>query len=237
MDILELSGGQKAATVLLSVDSETAAAVLKNLSESDLAAVTREMHGLGEVQQQVASAVLHEFAVRSSESSSGIAANPVVLRERLEMAVGHDGARHLLQEIGADTSTEKIFQPLRTLPAEELYKLLADEHPQTISVILANVDPKLAAPALALFSPDMQTDVIRRMAISQQTDGNILRKLGDLIRNKGSVDASREKSPSSVERKFKRVAELINLLGPAAEEKILMNSPTSPPKWSSASAT
>ena len=221
MDIVELSGGQKAATVLLSVDSETAAAVLKNFSESDLAAVTREMHGLGDVQPQVASAVLHEFAVRSNESSSGIAANPLVLRERLELAVGHDGARHLLQKIGADTSTEKIFQPLRSLPAEELYKLLADEHPQTVAVILTHVDPKLAAPTLALFSAEMQTDVIRRMAVSQQTDGNILKKLGDLIRNKGSMDAAREKSSSGSEKKFKRVAELINLLGPAAEEKIL----------------
>src|SRR5208283_1927279 len=42
-----------------------------------------------------------------------------------------------------------------------------------------------------------------------------------LIRNKGSMDAAREKSPSGSEKKFKRVAELINLLGPAAEEKIL----------------
>ncbi len=218
---MELSGGQKAATVLLSVDSETAAAVLKNFSESDLAAITREMHGLGDVQPQTASAVLHEFAVRSSESSTGIAANPLVLRERLELAVGHDGARHLLQEIGADTSTEKIFQPLRALPAEELYKLLADEHPQTVAVILTHVDPKLAAPTLALFSAELQTDVIRRMAVSQQTDGNILKKLGDLIRNKGSMDATREKSASGSEKKFKRIAELINLLGPAAEEKIL----------------
>jgi flagellar motor switch protein FliG len=220
MDIVELSGGQKAATVLLSVDSETAAAVLKNFSESDLAAVTREMHGLGEVQPQVASAVLHEFATRSSESSSSIAVNPLVLRERLELAVGHDGARRVLQEIGADTSTEKIFQPLRALSPEEFYKLLADEHPQTIAVILSNVDPKFAAPTLALFSPEMQTDVIRRMATSQQTDGNILKKLGDLIRNKGTMESAREKSTSASEKKFKRVAELINLLGPAAEEKI-----------------
>jgi flagellar motor switch protein FliG len=218
---VELSGGQKAAAVLLSVDSETAAAVLRNFSENDLAAVTREMHTLGDVQPQIASAVLHEFTLRSSESSSGIAVNPTVLRERLELAVGHDGARHLLQEIGADTSTEKIFQPLRGLPAEELYKLLADEHPQTVAVILSHVDPKLAAPVLALFSPETQTDVIRRMAVSQQTDGNILKKLGDLIRNKGSMDSARDKSSSGNEKKFKRVAEVINLLGPAAEEKIL----------------
>jgi flagellar motor switch protein FliG len=219
--IVELTGGQKAATVLLSVDSETAAAVLKSFSESDLAAITREMHGLGDVQPQVASAVLHEFAVRSSESSSGIAANPLVLRERLELAVGHDGARRVLQEIGADTSTEKIFQPLRALPADGLYKLLADEHPQTIAVILAQVDAKLAAPTLALFTPELQTDVIRRMAVSQQADGSILKKLGDLIRNKGSMDSARDKSASANEKKFKRIAELINLLGPAAEEKIL----------------
>jgi flagellar motor switch protein FliG len=217
----QLSGGQKAATVLLSVDSETAAAVLKNFSESDLAAITREMHGLGDVQPQIASAILHEFAARSSESSSGIAANPLVLRERLELAVGHDGARRVLQEIGADTSTEKIFQPLRALPAEELHKLVADEHPQTVAVILSYVDPKLAAPTLALFSDEMQTDVIRRMAVSQQTDGALLKKLGDLIRTKGAVDAGRDQSAGGNEKRFKRIAELINLLGPAAEEKIL----------------
>jgi flagellar motor switch protein FliG len=218
---VELSGGQKAATVLLSVDSETAAAVLKNFSEGDLAAITREMHKLSDVQPQIASAVLREFAARASESASAIAANPLVLRERLELAVGQDGARRVLQDIGVDTSTEKIFEPLRALPAEEFHKLLADEHPQTVAVILAYVEPKLAAATLALFGDEMQIDVIRRMAVSQQTDGNLLKKLGDLIRNKGAMDAAREKSASGIERKFKRVAELLNLLGPAAEEKIL----------------
>ena len=73
----------------------------------------------------LAAAVLHEFAARSSEDR-GITVSPAVLRERLELAVGHDGAGRLLQEIGADTSAEKIFQPDQELefPADALASLV-----------------------------------------------------------------------------------------------------------------
>ena len=234
MTVPELSGKQKAAAVLLSVDSKTAAAVLKNLSEKDLSTLTREMHGLSDVQPQAATAVLHEFTIRSGEDR-GITVNPAALRQSLELAVGHDGARHLLQEFGADDSEEKIFHPLRDLPQEEIYKLLADEHPQTAAVILSHVDAKLAAATLNLFPPETRSDIVRRMAASQQADATLLKKFSDILRNRRS-SAAGEVRKTPEELRLKRVAEIINLLGPAPKTRFSRTWPPKRPKWPRRSA-
>ena len=214
----ELSGKQKAAAVLLSVDSETAAEVLKNLPESDLAVVTKEMHNLDGMGPQIANVVLHEFSLRAGEDE-GITATPATVRERLELAVGSDGARDLLQEIGADDSAERVFRPLRKLSPDELHKLLVDEHPQTSSIVLSHLESKQVANVIALFPEDVQVDVISRMVTTKQTDGRVLKKVGEIIRNQTTSLGERRKTPD--DPRFKKTAEVINLLGQDAETRIL----------------
>ena len=46
---MTLNGKQKAATVLLSVDAETAAKIMKNFKEEELAAIAFEMNNLGKI--------------------------------------------------------------------------------------------------------------------------------------------------------------------------------------------
>ena len=75
----DLNGKQKAAAVLLSVDSETAAAILKQLPESELAAVTKEMHKLGDVNPENLTTVLHEFSIHASMPDESLRANPGAL--------------------------------------------------------------------------------------------------------------------------------------------------------------
>ena len=215
----ELSGKQKAAVVLLSVDSETAAAVLKKFSDDELAAITREMHALDGVKPQKITAVLHEFSINASQEK-GITANPYLLRERLELAVGRDGTRNIFRNIGLDDTTHRAFQPLHELEPGDLHRVLAEEHPQTTAIVLSYLQPKHAAGTLAHFSEDAQVDVIRRMASAQQADDLVVKRVGEIIRNKGGMMGERRKRQSDDPR-YKKVAEVINLLGPETEGRIL----------------
>jgi flagellar motor switch protein FliG len=214
----DLNPRQKAAAVLLALDSETAASVLKNFDEDDLMAVTREMSALGDLDPQDAAGALYEFSQRAAQEQS-ISATPEVLRERLQLAVGEDGARNLLQEIGLDHSAEEIFRSLHDLSPEELSKILLDEHPQTISLVLIHLEPRHAAAVLSQFSPDLQRDIVSRMARSQHAEESLLKRVGDLIRTKVGMLGKVRKSPE--DPRYKKVAEIINLLGPTAEDEIL----------------
>lgn len=214
----ELSTRQKAAAVLMCVDPETAAAVLKNLSEGEIAAVTREMHTLGQIDPAAATAVLHEFTIRAGQSQP-VTSTPEGLRRRLELAVGADGARSMLRDLGVADPSAEAFRTLQSLPPDHLGKVLADEHPQTIAIVLANLEPRQTSAVLAQFQPELQTDVIGRMARSQPADENMLKRVDDLVRAKSSLFGQVRKTPD--DPRYKKVAEVINLLGPTAEESIL----------------
>lgn len=216
-----LTGKQKAAAVLASVDAETAAAVLKNLPESDLETLTREMHALGTLEHDVTTAILHEFAVRASAQSGGINVNPANLRERLELALGPENARQLLKDVGIENDVEAVFRPFGELDAEDLHRALAEEHPQTIALVLGQLEPKQAAGVLALLPHELQVDVIRRMSTNQQLDEGVARKVAEILRTKTSVLGELRKTPE--DPRYKKAAEIINLLGPEAEERILQD--------------
>jgi len=214
-----VSGRQKAAAILLCVDPQTAASVLKHLPEEELAAITREMHALSSLEPDVTASLLQEFAIRAAGDSQGVAVTPGVLRERLNLALGQEAARRLLKNIGIENDVETAFKPLAELSPDDLNKVLMDEHPQTAALVLSQLSPKQAAGVLALFPPERQMDVVRRMSATQQADEAILKRVGQIIHSKARTASQRLKTPE--DSRFKRVAEVINLLGPEAEERIL----------------
>lgn len=214
----ELSRRQKAAAILLSVDSETAAAVLKNLSGEELTQVTREMRDLGDVEPEQAAAALQEFAERAG-TGTYIVAGPAALRERLELAIGQDNARQVLIDVGLEKSCGAVFEPLQELGSEELYKLLVDEHPQTVAMVLSQLESKWAADALAFFPAESQVEIIQRMALTRQADEIILKKVGEIMRTKSDTLGEWKKTPD--DPRYKKVADIINLLGEKAEEEIM----------------
>lgn len=213
-----LSGRQKAAVVLLAVDSQTAASVLKKFSDDELAAITKEMNALTRLEADTAGAVLSEFSLRAQQDT-GIQVTPTALRERLELAVGRDGTNDILRDIGIEDSAAKVFEPLKELSGEDLHKLLVDEHPQTVAIVLSNVDPAQASTVLMLFDPSVQIDIVRRMANTAHTDDTLLVRVGETIRNKTGVLSERRATPE--ESRYRKVAEVINMLGKDAEGLIM----------------
>jgi len=217
-EVARFSGKQKAAAILLSVDSETAAKVMKNFTDDHLATLAYEMNALGKVGPRVSNALMREFSRRAS-SDMGIVVDPGLVRERLELAVGRESARTVMKEIGLEDDAQELYEPLKSLAAEELYKLLKDEHPQTVAVVLGQLGPKEAAAVMAQFGEEMQVDVIRRMASTKHTNEVMVKRVGQLMRQKmGSVGELRA-TPD--DPRYKKVAQVISQLGQEAEERIL----------------
>jgi flagellar motor switch protein FliG len=60
-DVHELSGLQKAAVLVLSLDADASGKVLNQLNEELLEEVTREIASIGEVAEEVKASVIEEF--------------------------------------------------------------------------------------------------------------------------------------------------------------------------------
>lgn len=77
-----------------------------------------------------------------------------------------------------------------------LYDFLKDEHPQVVAITLSYAKRKTAKGALEKFSPEVQTDLLHRMARLDKISGQILEELTKFVAQK---IADRERSRKSGE--------------------------------------
>jgi len=212
-----MNAPQKVAAVLLTVDSEIAAEVLKHFSEKEIALVGREMHNQPNLKNDEIRGILVEFHERCI--TGGAARGSGDLRTMLELALGSDRSDELLEEMGIINHSSDPFNALKELNAEELAHTIGSEHPQVIAVVLSHLDPKLSAEVLAVFPEEKQVDIVRRMANVGQTSDQVVRRIDEILSSTAGSIGQRRKTP--VERRYKAVADILNLLRRETEQQIM----------------
>jgi flagellar motor switch protein FliG len=105
----------------------------------------------------------------------------------------------------------------RTDP-QQLGKLLDSEHPQTIALVLAHLDPKRASMVLDNLSEDHKVVSVQRLAEMRQFSPEMAQKVAHILhRRLESVGDTGRKSYSG----FRAVADLLNRLNAEESKRIL----------------
>jgi flagellar motor switch protein FliG len=100
----------------------------------------------------------------------------------------------------------------------QLGKLLDSEHPQTIALVLAHLDPRRSAMVLDNLSPEHRVVAIRRLAEMRQFSPEMAQKVALILhRRLENVGDTKRKSYSG----FKAVADLLNRLHAEESRHIL----------------
>lgn len=158
----ELTGPQKAAIVLTQMPQETAATVLRQMSEMEVSRVSRVIADLPDLEPGPVREVMSEFLDRvqlvSSVHQGGVEAARRMLRERL-------GAARAEEELDAllGSRSTRPFAFLAGLDPAQIAAFLADEHPQATAVVIAHLSPDLAAGVLGALEEDRRADVALRI--------------------------------------------------------------------------
>jgi flagellar motor switch protein FliG len=162
-----LSGPQKAAILLLTLGEDSAAEVMKNLSEEEIKDLSQYMGRFQHVTPKDVDRVMNEY-YRVAERGRFLPAPPVTkveyLKKILTRAIGEEPAGKVVEGLvtkGADSALEQ----LRWHDPHTIAAFLAEEHPQVIAVILANLgDPHLSRSIIAALPEGMQKDILTRFA-------------------------------------------------------------------------
>jgi flagellar motor switch protein FliG len=115
-------------------------------------------------------------------------------------------------------SDAATFENFRKVDPQQLAKFIQDEHPQTIALILSNLDASQAATLISSLPVETRTDVAMRMADLDQISPEIVRNIASVIDQK--LQSLGELSREAVGG-VRAVANMFNRLDPTTCTQLL----------------
>src|SRR5918997_4811001 len=212
-----MKGRQKAAVLLIALGSQKAAEVLKHLSDREIEALSLEMTTLESVPAEMGQLVLDELAERVVAAEAMGKGGVEYAKSVLEQVFGPERAGEVLQ-IVRDAAEGRPFDFVRRTPAEQITAFLVDESPQTIALVLANLNAGQGAKVLAELPVDVQPDIALRIALMGETSPSIVRDVAQGLRDKLSNVLEHEYSSAGG---VDTLAELLNQAGRSTERNVL----------------
>jgi len=214
-----ISGVRKAAILLIALGEERAKEILRALPEGDVQRITEELAELRSVAPDISSAVIEEFwevlATQNFMMQGGLEYASRLLMETF----GKERAEDLLLMVrrSQEAAQGNLAKLQRTDP-QQLGKLLDAEHPQTIALVLAHLDPRRASQVVDNLSEEHKVVSLQRLAEMRQFSPEMAQKVAHILhRRLESMGDTQRQSYSG----FKAVADLLNRLNPDQSKHIL----------------
>ena len=213
----DLSGARKAAVLLVALQQETAAKIMRGMDADRIEEITREIAAIDAVTPEVRDHVIREFynllMARQYVDAGGMSWARALLTKTLPP----DEARRVMSIIEHQVH-EQPFNFLQKTEKENLVTFLQEEHPQTIALVLSHLPPGMATDILSALPTERQIEVVSRIANMDQTSPDVIKE----------VERGLEKRLAGlVSERFERVggvqavAEILNMAGRATEKAIL----------------
>jgi flagellar motor switch protein FliG len=156
---------EKAAVMILSLDEDMAAEVMKNLRPAEIKRIGRYMNRITTIPSEMIHSVAKEFIVMAKEKGGSLSVRDDMTKSIVTKALGEKGAQDILAEVANSKSSDNpITEKLRDIDPKLLMEFTKTEHPQTIALILAHLSPDQAAVMLEGFTNPMQIEITKRMA-------------------------------------------------------------------------
>jgi flagellar motor switch protein FliG len=215
----QLTGVRKAAVLLVAVGEELAKEILLTLPEADVQRLTEELADLRGITPELSQEILEEFWELLATQNFMMHGGLDYASRLLIDTFGKERADDLLMLVrrSQEASQGNLAKLQRTDP-QQLGKLLDTEHPQTIALVLAHLDPKRASMVLDNLSEDHKVVSIQRLAEMRQFSPEMAQKVAHILhRRLENVGDTARKSYSG----FKAVADLLNRLNAEEAKKIL----------------
>jgi flagellar motor switch protein FliG len=208
----KLSGVEKVAAFLSLIGEEAATQIFKHLDPLELARVVPMMARV-KLAPDAAHDVLKDFFEKTG--SANISVDEEYINKILVKAFGEEHAKKLMDKIESGASA---FDILRWLDSSAIANMLSREHPQTIAIILAYLEPTQAADVLSRLPEHIKIDVSLRIASLDQISPSILGELEDVLQSQLQSYTRGRKIGG-----IRTVAEILNQMDRATEDLILKN--------------
>ena len=209
-------GLEKSALLLLTLGTDEAAAVLRQLGPREVQKLGRAMTSMPAQDRAKVEKVISELEAHCAKGAP-IEADEARIRDMLTKALGDDRAAQIISRIMQGSDTAGI-ESLKWVPPDTAATMIKNEHPQIIATILTHLEYDHAGEILKHFTERLRNDVILRIATLDGVEPLALRELNEaLTKMVANVSTVQKASMGGVHH----AAEILNFVGAAAEASVL----------------
>jgi flagellar motor switch protein FliG len=181
---ITLSGAQKVAALLITIGTAAAARVMTKLPPEAVEAVAAQLLRTPAVSADVREQVLGDTYSALFAQLSDVQGGSQYALDLFVEAFGESAGMTLLDKVHSQM-VRPPFDFLAKVDPLQVAQQLSTEHPQTIAIVLAHLEPRAAANILKLLDPPaLQVDVAYRIALTEQTTPEAISIIEDGIRRR-----------------------------------------------------
>ena len=213
------SGVRKAAILMVLLGEDTASQIYRHLPDEEVQALTQDIAELEYISPERALGILEEYHRLALTQDYVAQGGTEYAQKLLVKAFGEDGARQLLNQVSraVERSASKLDSLQKTDP-QRLAKFLEGEHPQTIALILAHLDPKQASVLIMQLPEHLRAEAVKRLAQLRQFSPEVAQKVAMVLHKRlESLGEQNRRAYAGL----KGVADVLNRLDPASGKVIL----------------
>jgi flagellar motor switch protein FliG len=158
---------------------EATGEILKFLSDYEIEEIAQGMAQLESVSTEMMEAVITDFTLGLQAGEWVSQGGMDFARGALERAMGPRKTQEMLDRVASTVSSG--FYLLRNASADQITPFLSHEHPQTIALILSQLDPNQAGAILNQLPPRMQADISYRVATMENITPAVLKLIEEAL--------------------------------------------------------
>ncbi|MEZ6014500.1 MAG: FliG C-terminal domain-containing protein [Planctomycetota bacterium] len=204
-------GAHRVAAFLLSLDKEVSANVMRHLDGRVVEKVAEAMTELApDLCTPEAVDGLYEDLARNFHARAGVRAqDDFELFSILESSYGKDEAERVIREIHMRRRREQPFGFVEGLPGELVGRVLREESPAIVSLVLSHVSPTVSSAVLAAFDEDKTLEIVKRMTTITPPGVEVMLTIADDLQERLRA-ASEVPPPRALDASLRTVADMLN---------------------------
>lgn len=178
---IQLTGTQKVAVVLMQMDREHAAEVMRQFTEFEADEIAAELVRLRRVDPDLAASAIDEVHELTTSGRRNQRGGRDVAAGLLEASFGSERAGAVMDRLSSSLAGMS-FDFLDSAEAPQLIALLDGELPQTIALVIGHLRPEVGSSVLSGFDPAMRTEIARALATMGPASPEAVRVVAEALK-------------------------------------------------------
>jgi len=218
MEWNSVDGYMKAAILFNALGEEASMILFKHIGDNDVRRIVNCMGKIKKVPVDIVTKVLSEFYDILSENKEYLYGFDEKSRSRLIKALGEERAKQILGHLNLIGSKRKSLEALEMVDTRSLATFLLNEHPQTIALIVSQLEPDKKADVVKRLPENIQSEVVMRIAKIDYIYPELLEEVDAVLKQElSSVGVLDQQSFGGVAP----IADMFNVMDKTTETAIL----------------